>query len=245
MTKILITDIETRPALAYIWRMFDETIGLDQLLEPSSIISVGAKWLDKPGYFYRDVRYKNRTEVDPKDRVAMLRMLHGLWSQADAIVTFNGDKFDLPKLTGEFLQHGLPPPPPVASIDVRKTTSNMGFTSGRLAHVAPLILGEENQKIDTGGFKLWREYLDGDKTARAEMRTYNIRDVDLLERLYVKVRPFIKTHPYIGEKAEECPHCGSKNVQQRGRRRTRSFWITRLQCQDCGAWSSGTRKKIS
>lgn len=242
--KILITDIETRPALAYVWRMFDETVSLDQLLEPSSIISVGAKWYGKPGgVCYRDVRYKDRREVNPKDRVAMLRMLHGLWSQADAIVTFNGDKFDLPKLTGEFAQHGLPPPPPVASIDVRKTTSSMGFTSGKLAHVGPLLgCGD---KLDTNGFKLWREYLDGDPVARREMKMYNLRDVELLEKVYTKVRPFIKTHPYIGEKAEQCPHCGSSNVQQRGRRRTRSFWITRLQCQDCGAWSSGTRKKIS
>lgn len=241
--KILITDIETRPALAYVWSLFDSMVPLERLIEPSSIISVGAKWLGDDRHFYRDVRYKDRREVDPRDRVAMLRMLHGLWTQADAIVTFNGDKFDMPKLTGEFLQHGLPPPPPVASIDVYKTTKTMGFTSNKLAHVAPLL--GCGGKVETGGFKMWAEYLEGDKAARVAMKTYNIGDVDLLEQVYLKVRPFIKTHPYIGEKAEQCPHCGSANVQQRGRRRTRAFWVTRLQCQDCGAWSSGPRKKIS
>jgi hypothetical protein len=118
----------------------------------------------------------------------------------------------------------------------------MGFTSGKLAHVGPLLgCGE---KIETGGFKLWAEYLDGDATARAEMKTYNQRDVDLLESVYTKVRPYITTHPYVGDKANQCPVCESTDVQQRGVRRTRVFLVTRIHCQSCGAWSSGTKRKI-
>lgn len=240
--KLLVLDIETRPALAYIWRMFDENIGLEQLVQPSEIISVGAKWYGQPEVFYSDVRYVKGIEVNLKDRPRMMRMVHGLWSQADAIITFNGDKFDLRKLMGEFVRAGLDPPPPVASIDVRKTTSAMGFTSGKLAHVGPLLgCGD---KIDTGGFKLWADYLEGIPEAREAMKTYNRQDVELLEALYTKVRPYIKTHPYIGNKAEQCPVCDSANIQSRGVRRTRLFWVTRTHCQECGAWSSGTRTKI-
>lgn len=242
MSKILILDIETRPALAYIWRLFDENIGLEQLLEPSEMISFGAKWYGKRETFYAAVRYKNGKEVDKDDRRDMLQGIHKLWSEADAIVTFNGDKFDLPKLHGEFVRAGMDPPPPVASIDVRKTTSRMGFTSGKLAHVAPLLgCGE---KVDTNGFKLWADYMRGSGKARADMYTYNIKDVLLLEDVYTKVRPYIKTHPYIGEKAFQCPVCNSSKVQKRGVRRTRTFLVTRIHCQDCGAWSNGPQRKI-
>lgn len=240
--KLLILDIETRPALAYIWRMFDENIGLEQLVQPSEIISVGAKWYGKSKKFYADVGYFKGVEINNTDRKAMLNATRELWAESDAIITFNGDKFDLPKLRGEFVRAGISPPPPVASIDVRKTTSAMGFTSGKLAHVGPLLgCGE---KIDTGGFKLWAEYLDGDAEARKEMKRYNIQDVELLEAVYTKVRPYITSHPYIGEKAEQCPVCDSTNIQQRGVRRTRAFLITRIHCQECGAWSSGPKRKI-
>lgn len=242
-SRILVLDIETRPALAYIWRMYDENISLEQLVQPSEIISVGAKWYGASNVYYWDVRYSKGQEINATDRLRMLRKIHLLWSKADAIVTYNGDKFDLPKLAGEFVRAGLEPPPPVASIDVRKTTSAMGFTSGKLAHVGPLLgCGD---KVDTGGFKLWAEYLDGSAEAREAMKVYNIQDVELLEAVYDKVRPYIKTHPYVGDKAAQCPVCESTRIQHRGVRRTRTFRITRIHCQDCGAWSAGPKKKIN
>lgn len=241
-SKLLVLDIETRPALAYVWRLFDENVSLEQLLHPSEMISFGAKWYGKSKMFYKAVRYRRGVEVNSDDRPNMLAKIHELWSEADGLITFNGDKFDLPKLLGEFVRAGLVPPPPVASIDVRKTTSAMGFTSGKLAHVGPLL--ECGDKVDTGGFKLWAEYLEGNVAARAAMKEYNLQDVNLLENVYTKVRPYIKTHPYIGDKAEQCPACNSTQIQQRGVRRTRAFIITRIHCQACGAWTSGPRKKI-
>jgi DNA polymerase elongation subunit (family B) len=241
-SKILVLDIETRPALAYVWRLYDENIGLEQLLEPSEMISFSAKWHGKPKMFYKAVRYSKGYEINGYDRPEMLELMSRLWGEADALVTFNGDKFDLPKLRGEFVKHGLRPPPPVASIDVRKTTSAMGFTSGKLAHVAPLLgVGE---KQDTNGFVLWRDYLEGKPKARRDMKEYNLKDVLLLEGVYDKVKSYITTHPYIGSKAEQCPVCESTKVQSRGVRRTRTFWITRIHCQDCGAWSNGPKRKV-
>lgn len=239
--KILILDIETKPAEAYVWKMFDENIGIEQLIKPSRIIAVGAKWLGAKEMFYASVNYSKGREL--RGRKTMLAKVHRLMSQADAIVTFNGNKFDLPKLTGEFAEHGFSPVPPVASIDVRRTTSKMGFTSGRLAHVGPLLGSERKQKHD--GFTLWADYLQGKLEARAEMKSYNLQDVKVLEQVYMKVRAFITNHPYLGDFDGACPACGSNDVQHRGRRRTRAFWIDRHHCQSCGHWSSGKRRKIS
>ncbi len=236
--KILILDIETRPALAYVWRLFDENVGLDQLVEPSQILSVGWKWRGKGKFEYADV-WPVRSRLK---RRKMLARIHAVMSQADAVVTFNGARFDLPKLTGEFLVAGMAPVGQVSSIDVHRTTKKMGFTSTKLAHVLPLLgLG---YKLDTGGFKLWREYMDGSRKARSEMKTYNEGDVRGLERLYDRVLPYITDHPYLGEFAGNCPNCGSSHIQHRGYRKTRMFKIERVQCMDCGAWASGKRKKI-
>lgn len=235
--NVLILDIETRPALAYVWKLFDENIGLDQLVEPSSVLSVGWKWLGKDDFEYADVwPVRNKAK-----RRKMLKRVRDAMAKSDAVVTFNGARFDLPKLVGEFCLHGMKPLGQITSIDVCKTTKKMGYTSGKLAHLLQLLgLGA---KGDTGGFKLWREYMDGDPKARASMRTYNEGDVRGLERLYKRVRPFITDHPYLGDFAGQCPNCGSDHVTHRGYRRTRASKIERMECQECGAWCSGKRTK--
>ena len=48
-------------------------------------------------------------------------MLLGIRDLLDeAVVTYNGDRFDLPKMMGEFALAGIKPPAPVTSIDVLK-----------------------------------------------------------------------------------------------------------------------------
>lgn len=242
-SKILILDIETRPSLAYVWGLYNENIPLARLIEPSEIIAVGAKWYGKRGYFYEAVPYVDGQEYDPLARPKTLGMVHRLLNEADAVVTYNGDKFDLPKLYGEFARCDMVPPAPVASIDVYKTVAKMGFASGKMEHVAPLLgCGE---KLPNDGFSMWSEYLKGSPKARRDMRRYNLRDVGVLDTLYTKLRPFIKLHPHLGQKSDnQCPACESTHVQLRGKRRTRKFWIERLHCQDCGAWSDGAKRKV-
>lgn len=234
MTKILVLDIETRPALAYVWKAWDENIGPEQVVHPGGMISFAAKFIgDRGVYFYSEW-------IDGQDQ--MLRELHELLSISDAVITYNGDKFDLPKINGEFALAGLKPVAPLTSIDVLKTVKKLGFLMNRLAFIGPLM--QVGAKIKHEGFGLWLEVMNGNEKAQAKMKRYNIQDVKLLERLYLRLRPFIKNHPHLGEKKHECGACGSNNVQRRGYRRTKYFKIQRIQCQDCGSWSEGTREKI-
>ena len=52
------------------------------------------------------------------------------------------------------------------------------------------------------------------------MCSYNVQDVRLLERLFHKLRPWIKNMPNHGlhnpDDAEVCPKCGSDTYQRRG-----------------------------
>jgi hypothetical protein len=234
MRKILTLDIETRPATAYVWRAWDENIGYEQVIEPGGMICFAAKWLGEPEVFF----YSNWTHTHQE----MVEAIHALLYEADAVVTYNGDKFDLPKLTGEFVLAGLAPPPPLTSIDVVKTVRKFGFLMNRLAFIGPLL--KVGQKVKHEGFALWANVLAGDEKAQAKMRRYNIQDVVLLERLYKKIRPFIKNHPHLGKEAHACGACNSNRTQSRGVRRTKTFIIQRIQCQACGSWQDGKREKI-
>jgi len=232
--KLLILDIETRPAVAYVWRTFKENIGYEQVLDPGGMICFAAKWAgSSETEFYSEWTHS---------RGEMLRQAHRLLSEAEAIVTYNGDKFDLPKLQGEFLAEGLPPTPPLTSIDVLKTVRKLGFLMNRLAFIGPLL--KVGEKVKHEGFDLWAKVVAGDEKARTKMRKYNIQDVVLLEKLYLKLRPFIRNHPHMGREKRECGACGSNNVQSRGFRRTKTFRISRIQCQSCGSWSDGKREAV-
>lgn len=233
--RLLVLDIETKPAKAYVWKLFDVNIGLEQLIEPSAPICVAAKFVgEKKIHFFSD--WKDGHE-------SMIVGIHSLISEADALITYHGDGFDLPKLRGEFVLAGLAPPPPVTSIDVLKTVKKLGFQSNKLAFVGPML--KVGEKVKNEGFSLWSSVMDGDKSAQNRMQTYCIGDVTLLEDVYLMLLPYVVNHPYLGDTgAGVCGACGAHDFQKRGFRRTKSFLIQRLQCNSCGSWQDGVRKKV-
>lgn len=232
--KILFLDLEWSPALAYVWRMYDENISPDQLIDHGGMLCFCAKWDGEKEFMFF-------SEWDD-GREGMAKAALELLTEADAVITYNGDKYDLPKITGEILLAGLTPPPPVTSIDVLKAVKKFGFNMNRLAYIGPLL--KVGGKVKHEGFNLWKDVLAGKETARKKMTRYCIQDVRMLEKLYKKVRPFIKDHPFMGTSKHGCGACGSNKTQKRGYRRTKSFLIERVHCTSCGSWQSGTRKKV-
>lgn len=234
MPKILFIDIETRPALVYVWGAYKQDIYPDQVLEPTGILCFAAKYLGEKEVYFHSTWGEGKKE--------MLKNLLSLLSEADAVVSYNGERFDLPIIVGECLKEGLPPPPPPTSIDVLKAVKKFGFMINKLGFVGPLL--KVGKKVKNAGFPLWIGVLEGNIKDQKKMEKYNVGDVILLEKLYLKVKHFIGAHPYLGE-GTGCPSCGSHNLHKRGFRRTRYFKIQRLQCQDCGAWSEGKKEKIT
>lgn len=233
--KILLLDIEWRPVKAYVWGAWKENIHPEKIIEDGGLLCVGAKWLgEKTVHLFSEWEHGH---------VDMLKAIHEMMSYADAIVTYNGDKYDIRKLEGEFVLHGLPPTPPCTSIDCLKAVKRFGFFMNRLGFVAPFLgLGG---KLEHEGMGLWTKVMNGDANAQRRMARYCIQDVKLLEKLYLKIRPYIRNHPHMGKTgAAECPSCGGKHTHSRGTARTRCFKRQRLQCQDCGHWFYGKQTKI-
>ena len=228
--RILHLDVETRPALAYVWRGYKENIAPEQIKEADGMICWSAKWHGQRGQ-------KFAAYWDDPD---WLKKLWHLLEKADAVVTYNGDKFDLPKIRGMLIRHKLPPLPPLTSIDLYKFTRKLGYFSARLAYIC-WVLGI-GSKIKHHGFKLWPEVLDGKESSRRLMKRYNKQDVRLLEEAYVILRPYLDKHPHLGDKGS-CSVCGSMKLHSRGFRYTKTLKIERLQCQACGKWDDGKRTK--
>jgi DNA polymerase elongation subunit (family B) len=164
--------------------------------------------------------------------------MYNVLEEADAVITYNGNRFDLPTLNKEFLLNEYNPPAPYKSVDLYRTIkSKFRFASNKLDHVSEQMgLG---RKTDHYGFKMWLDVMNGDSKAQKLMEKYNRQDVVLLERVYKHVLPWISNHPnhsnYSGNAV--CPNCSSKRLQRRGIAVTATGHYHRLQCQDCGKWS--------
>jgi hypothetical protein len=231
--KILVIDIEWRPTKALVWRPFKENISPQQILEDGGLLCIGAKFLgDGVVTMFSEWEHGHK---------GMLRGVRDMMNVADAIIGYNSDRYDLPKLEGEFIRYGLKLPPKVASIDLYKTVKKLGYFRNSLGFIAP-FLGIGN-KIEHEGFMFWRRVMEGDAKTQKKMLIYCAQDVKLTERLYKRILPAIRNHPHLFGK-EECPACGSRKTHKRGERSTRAYRIQRLQCQDCAQWFDGSRRKI-
>jgi uncharacterized protein YprB with RNaseH-like and TPR domain len=228
MARLLGVDIETAPAIVYTWGLHDQNIGIEQVIQPSRVLCWSAKWFGEKKIHYADER---------SGKKKMLQEIRDLLEEADAVVGYNSDAFDLQKLNGEFIYHRISPCPPLTSIDLYRTIRGLGYISGKLAFIGPFL--KIGAKVKHEGFSLWSACMKGDPKAWDRMRDYNKQDTELLEGLYEHIKPYIKNHPQLGP---GCPVCQSKRSQARGVRRTKLTITERRQCLDCGSWYAGSRK---
>lgn len=228
--KVLALDIETAPNTAHVWGLFNQNVGLSQIMQTGRVMCWAAKWLGKPGIEFRSEHSDGH--------LATIKAAHEIISEADAVLTYNGRSFDLPTLNREFIKYKLGPPAPYHDIDLILTVrKRFRFASNKLDHICEQL--ELGKKIRHEGHELWVKCMNGDLKAWRKMRQYNRHDVVLLEALYERVRPWIDQHPNVAlyqEVSEACTNCGSHRLQRRGTQATRAHIYQRYQCQDCATW---------
>lgn len=231
--RILVTDIETAPGVAYYWSLRDDHIPLERIISTTRVLCAAWQIVGE-----RKVHFAS--EWQPGGRRKMLKRLAAAIRSADAICGYNSARFDLPRINGELVAEGLPPLPNVAHIDLYQTVKRLAFDSGKLDHAAgKLGIG---QKVAHSGFALWRGVLAGNKTAQRTMQRYNVGDVRLTTRLFERLRPHIKNLPALYAPGA-CTACGG-TMKPDGYRYTAKARIERLACSDCGAWADGARTPI-
>lgn len=233
--KLLALDIETAPHTAYVWRLFDDHVPLDRLKETGRVMCFSAKWVGEKGRTYF------LSEKD-SSHAAMVASAHAFLDEADAVVTFNGKKFDIPMLNAAFAKYKLGPPAPYHHIDLYQIVRRrFKLASNKLQHVLEFF--GLSPKEDHRGFQLWVDCMEGKASAWREMKTYNKQDVDSLIELYEYILPWIDNHPnlavYTDAEDPICTNCGSDDLESRGTQYNKTLTYRRFQCNDCNTWVRG------
>lgn len=239
--KILVWDIETGYALATIFSLFAERLPHKNIIQEWYMISAAWKWLGESKTHAISVLDDRETfSKDPTNDYVVIKKLHEVLSQADAIVHHFGDRFDLPKLNTRFIALGFDPIPPLVQIDTYKIAKKeFKFMSNRLDYIAK-YLGFEG-KMHTPP-ELWLDCLQGKVGAVRTMVQYNKQDVDVLEQVYIKLAPFTNSkfnqNVWSDEGELVCSLCGESNFRQVKDRVQRVNVMRQVQCKCCGKYTS-------
>jgi hypothetical protein len=169
-----------------------------------------------------------------------------LLHRAEVIVAHNGKAFDTKLINARFTYHNMKPPSPYRVVDTLKEARSIArYDSNRLNDLGKYLkIGE---KMRTGGADLWFDCMAGDLTAWRHMKQYNAQDVLLLERLYTRLLPWMKSHPNIATPYGPgvCPKCGETQFSSDGMRYTATAAYRRLICKFCGTRVRNTENLIS
>jgi DNA polymerase elongation subunit (family B) len=175
------------------------------------------------------------------DKELVLDLWHVL-DKADIIIAHNGDRFDLPKINTRCVHHKMAPPTPYLTVDTLKIARRVfKFDSNKLDDLARYL--HVGRKLPHTGFHLWQGCMLGDLKSFKLMKEYNAHDIELLEEIYLKMRPWAKVHPNVNKGEFACPKCGSRRYQHRGYSYTAFTMRPRYQCNSCRGWYTGRAEK--
>lgn len=238
--KILIFDLETAPMSAWVWGRWNQNISLEATISEWFILCWSAKWL-----YSDDVISCRLTSEEAlnEDDSRIVKELWKLINGADIVIAHNAKGADIKWMNTRFIMNELAPPKPYHIIDTLEVAKkNFGFSSNKLDALAGYF--GIPHKMDTN-FKLWKDCMNGDEEALKYMEEYNRLDVDILEQVYIVLRPWIKNHPNCGNLLTSnipiCSICASKKLELIPDK----YYYTSVgkynlyRCKDCGSISRG------
>lgn len=244
LPKIIVLDIETAPNWVTVWGVFKQRIPLENIRKEWFILSWSAKLLYDNEVVSDVLTPKETRESDDK------RILKSLWKvvdSADILVGHNLRQFDMRKANARFIVNGLPCPSPYQIIDTLiECKKNFAFTGYKLDYINSLL--GLARKTETN-YNLWLECIRGNKEALTKMEKYNRQDILVSEELYIKILPWIKSHPNVGlfSDVEEpvCPNCGSTDLHWKGYYYTTVGRYKTFRCRGCMAIGRSRKSDLS
>lgn len=240
--KVLIFDTENAPNIASVWRVWRENINPAQILSDWYMLSWSAKWMGS-NEMMGDVLTSKEARAEDDSR-----LMRGLWhliDEAEVIIAHNAEQFDIPVINTRFLLNNMTPPSPYQVIDTLKVArKQFMFTHNKLDFLADR-LGIPHKKLETE-HQLWLDCRSGKQEALEYMLKYNKMDVTVLEEVYYKIRPYIKSHPNFNlflETDGVCASCGSAHLKKQGTYVTTVNKYDSYVCKDCGSYTRVTKNK--
>lgn len=228
-SKVLFLDIETSPNLAYVWGKWQQDVIAYK--EEWQILSYAYKWQGTAKISCTSQRTFG--SISDKD---VVKSLWKLLNSADIVIAHNGDVFDLKKANTRFLFYNLPPTRKYASVDTLKIARKyFKFNSNKLNDLGEhLGLGS---KLKHQGFAMWLGCMSGEAKSWKLMEKYNMQDVSLLEKIYLRLLPWAERHPNIAlieGVPGGCNKCGSSLLTRDGFNYTATVKKQVWACSRCG-----------
>lgn len=237
---MLFIDIETSPLVCYTWGIGDQNIGINQIVENPTVLSVAAKWQGSNEIMYLDTRNKQ----NPRNDLEVCKFAFDLLNEAQVVVAQNGKRFDSKVLAGRFAINNLGSPSPFQQVDTLQIArKHFKLPSYKLEYMCT-VFGLNNKKLKSKkfiGMDLWRECLNKNPEAWKEMELYNKHDVFALEELYEFLLPYgigIDLSIYNGKDEKKTCNCGSSKLKKEGFRYTKTGKFQQFSCKVCGSWMS-------
>jgi hypothetical protein len=233
--KVLTIDVERAPGVGYFWDPWGANITPDKMQSEPRIMSFAAKWLGDKNVIFHDERSGHE---------AMIRAGWDLLSEADIVVTYNGEKADIPWFNEHFADYGLGPTAPFKSVDLIKSNrKKFKLVYRRLDYLAGRYVGAVKDHTD---FQLWLDCLAGDAKQWARMQKYNENDVRLTEKLYLQLLPWLVDQPHMGVmigdgNQRRCSFCGGAKLRLHTKQVhafVRTYQLFR--CESCLGWNRST-----
>lgn len=234
MARIILFDLETsRTRVEGYGSRWDFRVV--KFLKPSELMCYSYKELGE-----KNVHFVSRHDF--KKYHDFVESLRDLLDSADVTIAHNGGSFDDKMANRFFVLEGLTPPKPRKKVDtLREAKRWFRFESNSLDDLGQFLgLG---RKETIGYADLEDDFMSDNPSKQTikKMRKYNNQDVRILEKIYYKLRPYMASHPNIGDINQAngiCPKCGHNLLQKRGFNHRRSGKIQRYQCTNCGGWSN-------
>jgi DNA polymerase elongation subunit (family B) len=185
---------------------------------------------------------------NPNNDKELCRAIHEILKDADAIVTQNGKRFDIPVINTRLAKYGLPPvPKSLAHIDTKNVfKANYAAYDNKLDSIAKTFGCET--KLENGGWQLWMDMYKNKESSKKLMERYCKQDVNVLEQVFIKLLPCIKGLPnhnlFTDGTKRVCPNCGSHKLHINDTRRLSTGLYIRYKCQSCGSVSRDKKPTV-
>lgn len=247
--KILIADTEWIPCSATVWRAGKQYVPSSAIDTEQSMIMLQWKWLGEKKVYTKSLPDFDNFNNDIRDDSALINFTLDLLDEADVVIGQNWDGFDNKMINAKALVYNYSPPSSYQTIDTYKEVKKIGrFNGNGLDYLSHLFFGEGKIKMDMGDFLGCAQ---GSIKAYKKMEKYGKKDVTDTEKLYLRLRPWIKGHLNVGlydhEKSEpHCKKCGSTDYRWSGWRYNKTTPPKHeMRCKSCGGTCSWSQTELN
>lgn len=200
------------------------------------IVAVGYKWLGEKKTHVLTIGDFDAKNFRQREK-ALVKKFAGILASADISITHNGQRYDHPWMNAKMLEYRLGVLPPIPQVDTLQIArKHLRAVSRKRLDTLAYYLGTREEKSPVEG-RIWVDAAVGSKSALRYIVTHVRKDVEVLEEVYMLLRPLLLGHPRVSGYGLECRYCGFAPVQRRGygysstKGRQIQVW-----CPSCGGW---------